>query len=71
MGLEQKGIRELESLVRERTHQRVQQLSIAIQNERIVLNGVVESFHLKQLAQHGILDVMPRVSLVNAIVVRR
>jgi hypothetical protein len=34
---------------------------------RVVLKGRAGSYHLKQLAQHGILDVMPKVRLVNAI----
>ena len=67
MGVAKKGIFELERLVRERTHRRVKNLSVAVQNERIVLHGVVNSFHLKQLAQHGILDVLPDVPLTNAI----
>ena len=62
-------ILELERLVRLRTQHRVKELSIAIENGRIVLHGRVSSFHLKQLAQHGILDVLPRGPVVNAIVV--
>lgn len=62
-------ILELERLVRMRTQHRVKELSIAIEHGRIVLHGRVNSFHLKQLAQHGILDVLPNGRLVNAIVV--
>jgi len=35
-----------------------------------VLRGIVNSYHLKQLAQHGILDVMPEARVVNALMVR-
>ncbi|MFL5339491.1 MAG: hypothetical protein ACJ8F7_04920 [Gemmataceae bacterium] len=67
---EMKMIPELEQLVRERTHSRVRELNIALDGGRIVLRGVADSFHLKQLAQHGILDVMPKVRIVNDIVVQ-
>ncbi len=70
MGFETKMIPELEQLVQDRTHQRVKSLNIALDGGRIVLCGVAESFHLKQLAQHGILDVMPKVRIVNNIVVQ-
>ena len=58
---------ELERLVRMRTQHRIKELSIAVEDGRIVLQGRVRSFHLKQLAQHGILDVLPNGQLVNAI----
>jgi hypothetical protein len=70
MRSEWKVIPELERLVRERTHHRVKDLEVDVRDERIILQGVVSSFHLKQLAQHGILDVMPSAKLVNEIVVR-
>jgi hypothetical protein len=60
-------ILELERLVRMRTQHRIKELSIAVEDGRIVLHGRVSSFHLKQLAQHGVLDVLPNSRLVNAI----
>ena len=71
MVLEPRFIGRLEELVKERTHHRVRDLTIAYQNDRIVLRGTANSFYLKQLAQHGILDVLPGVSLVNSIVVEQ
>ena len=70
MGLELKGLGELERLIRERTHHRVKDLRLECDEGRFVLNGSVESYHLKQLAQHGILDVMPKARVVNALTVR-
>jgi hypothetical protein len=50
-----------------RTHRRIQDLRIEVANGDVILHGRAVSYHLKQLAQHGILDVMPDVHLVNAI----
>ncbi len=60
---------ELESRVLARTGRRVRQLAIELSPERIVLRGVAASYHVKQLAQHGVRDVLPQVRLENAIVV--
>jgi hypothetical protein len=38
---------------------------------RVVLRGVACSYHIKQLAQHGVLDWFPGVQLENAISVAR
>jgi hypothetical protein len=70
MGLGQNGLGELERLVRERTHHRVADLRLEWKEDRFVLKGSVSSYHLKQLAQHGILDVMPKARVVNALTVR-
>ena len=59
---------ELKRLVDERTHRRIRDLAVEMKNGGIVLlKGRAGSYHLKQLAQHGILDVLPQVRLVNAI----
>jgi hypothetical protein len=60
---------ELEQRVQARTGRRVRQLAIELSPERIVLRGVAGSYHVKQLAQCGIRDVLPQVRLENAIVV--
>lgn len=70
MSIETTGIAELERLVRQRTHDRVRNLQVMVNDGRIVLQGIVGSFHLKQLAQHGIMDILPMVRLVNSIAVR-
>jgi len=70
MGLELNGLGELERLVQERAHNKVQDLRLEWSDGRFVLSGSVRSYHVKQLAQHGILDVMPKARVVNALTVR-
>jgi hypothetical protein len=59
----------LERQVLSRTGHRVRDLAVELKPEGIVLRGVVQSYYIKQLAQHGVRDVMPDVRLENAIVV--
>jgi len=61
--------RELEHQVRLRTGRRVRNLAIEVQAEQVVLRGRAPTYYLKQLAQHGVWDVLPHVRLKNAIVV--
>jgi hypothetical protein len=63
------GTKELKRLVEERTHFRVRDVFVEMDRDQIVLRGRTHSFHVKQLAQQGILDVLPEARLVNAIVV--
>ena len=58
---------ELKKLVEARTHKRIRDLAVEFDGDNLVLTGRAGSYHLKQLAQHGILDVFPEVHLVNAI----
>lgn len=68
MGLNKSDLlSELEKLVEQRTHRRIRDLHIEVADDSVVLKGRAKSYHVKQLAQHGILDVMPKVRLVNAI----
>jgi len=60
---------ELEHQVQARTGRRVRNLAIQLDEERIILRGHVSSYYLKQLAQHGIHDLMPQISVTNDIVV--
>ena len=60
---------QLESQVHARTGRRVRNLSIELFSEGVVLRGHASTYHVKQLAQQGILDVLPDVQLENAIVV--
>jgi hypothetical protein len=62
---------EIEERVQARTSRRVRDLAIRVGGEEIVLTGRAGSFHVKQLAQHGVRDVLPDAPLVNAIVVDR
>jgi hypothetical protein len=51
------------------TGRRVQNLVIEIGSGRVVLRGRAKSFHVKQLAQRGVQEVLPYAKLENAIVV--
>ena len=70
MGLAHKALGELERLVQERAHHKVKNLRLELSEGRYLLSGYVESYHVKQLAQHGILDVMPKARIVNSLTVR-
>ena len=63
----------LADLVREQitvhTGRRVQDLVVEVGPARITLRGRAKSFHVKQLAQHGVRVVAPTAPLQNAIVV--
>jgi hypothetical protein len=60
---------ELEQRVLSRTGRRVRNLAIELRPERIILRGHADTYHVKQLAQHGVRDLLPQVRLENAIVV--
>jgi hypothetical protein len=60
---------EVERYVHLRTGRRVRNLMVELQPERIVLRGSADSYYVKQLAQHGVLDLFPEISLHNAIAV--
>jgi hypothetical protein len=51
------------------TGKRVQNLSIDVGSDRVVLRGRAKSFHIKQLAQRGAQDILPNATVENAIVV--
>jgi hypothetical protein len=61
----------LELQVLSRTGRRVRDLAVELHPERIVLRGSAQSYYVKQLAQHGVHDMLPHVRLENAIVVWR
>jgi hypothetical protein len=60
---------ELARKVRERTGQRVRDLTIEVGSNGIVLHGHSPSYYVKQLAQQGVWELLPGVGLRNAIVV--
>ena len=61
--------RKLVNRVRERTGRRVRDLEVELLPQKVVLHGHATSYHIKQLAQHGVRDLLPHVELTNAIVV--
>jgi hypothetical protein len=62
---------ELERQVSLRTGRRVRNLTVELEPERIVLRGQATTYHVKQLAQHGILEMLPDACLENGIVVEQ
>jgi hypothetical protein len=59
----------LERTVLERTGRRVRDLIIELSPDRVVLRGRATTYHVKQLAQQAVRDVLPKLLLENAIVV--
>ena len=62
---------QLERQVRTWTGRRIRNLAIELNPERVILRGQVNSYYVKQLAQHGIQDCLPNLILENSIVVER
>jgi hypothetical protein len=60
---------DLERHVRERTGGRIRDRAVELCPERVILRGRTGSYHVKQLAQHGVWDLLPQTPLDNAIVV--
>ena len=52
-----------------RTGRRVRNLRVELRPEQVVLLGRAASFHVKQLAQHGVRELLPDVRLENTIIV--
>lgn len=55
--------------VKARTGGRLTNLIIQLKNDAVILQGQATSFYVKQLAQHGVRELLPQVRLQNAIVV--
>lgn len=67
MGLQPGIATEITRLIEERTHQRLKNLTVEVDRDAVVLRGRAHSFHIKQLAQHGVMDLLPGVRVLNAI----
>ena len=62
--------RELTEVLSRQTGRRIRELRVELQPGRIVLRGRAVSYHVKQLAQHGLRRLLPHDQPVdNAIVV--
>ncbi len=59
----------LERQIQARTGRRIRGLSIEVRPEHVVLRGRAATYYAKQLAQHGVRDLLPQVRLENQIVV--
>ena len=62
---------QLERNVHARTGRRIRHLAIEVGPERIVLKGQASTYYVKQLAQHGVRDLVPHLPLENFIAVER
>jgi hypothetical protein len=60
---------EVEHRILSRTGRRIRDLAVELLPGRVVLRGRTSTYYLKQLAQHGVRDVLPHVALENAITV--
>src|SRR5262249_14676531 len=60
---------ELEQRVHVRTGRQIRNLSIELTPGSVVLRGQTTTYYAKQLAQHGVRDLLPQVNLENAITV--
>ena len=62
---------ELTHRIDTKTFRQVRNLSVVQDAGRIVLSGRSESYYVKQLATHAVLDLMPGVDIENSIDVAR
>jgi|GEM_PF-515406 len=62
---------ELERRVQIRTGRRVRSLAIEVSRARVILKGQASTYYVKQLAQHGVRDLLPHMPLENSIAVER
>ena len=60
---------ELEQRVHVRTGRQIRNLSVELAPGCVVLRGQATTYYAKQLAQHGVRDLLPQVRLENAIMV--
>jgi hypothetical protein len=60
---------ELEYQVQARTGRRIRNLAVELRPERVVLYGRTNTYYVKQLAQQGVRELLPHISLENAITV--
>jgi hypothetical protein len=60
---------ELVRHVESRTGRRIRDLVVELLPERVILRGHAATYYLKQLAQHGVQEVLPHARLENAITV--
>ena len=58
---------ELENHIKALTGRRLRNLDINLSPDGVVLKGQAQTFYDKQLAQHGVREVLPHVRLDNAI----
>jgi hypothetical protein len=60
---------QLERNVQVRTGRRVRHLAIEVRPDGVILKGQTSTYYIKQLAQHGVRDLLPHIHLENTIAV--
>jgi hypothetical protein len=58
---------ELENRILALTGRRLRNLDISLSPEGVVITGEAQTFYVKQLAQHGVREVLPEAHLENYI----
>ena len=60
---------ELVRRVQTRTGRRIRDLAVELLPERVVLRGYTATYHVKQLAQQSVRELLPNIRLENSITV--
>ena len=63
-------VHKIERAVTRWTLGRVKDLRVRIRGEDVYLDGRSETYYMKQLAQHGVFELVPTAEVHNAIVVQ-
>jgi len=58
---------ELANRIQVRTGKRIRNLGIHCSTDEIILTGDTSTYYVKQLAQHGVRDLLPNIRLHNRI----
>jgi hypothetical protein len=61
---------ELVRRVETRTGRQIRDLAVELLPECVILRGYAATYYLKQLAQHGVRELLPHIRLENAITVQ-
>ncbi len=73
MATSPKGVRDLASTVaariQARTHGQVRELQVEVADEQVVIRGRARTHYAKQLALHGVIDLIAAQNITNEIVV--
>lgn len=67
MGLRPDLADQISQIIKANMHQRLQNLTVEVESDTIILRGSAGSFYVKQLAQHCVLDRFPGTRILNAI----
>lgn len=57
------------SRIEARTHGQVRDLNVELDPEQVVITGKARTHYAKQLAQHGVMDLIQERAIINRIIV--